>query len=239
MPRLIRARSARGGVHQITTEPLEIERALALGVNHVVGRYRYDLVDQQWWWSDETFQIHGFEPGEVVPTTAIILAHKHPDDRARVSRVLQDAEATGEPFSSVHRIMDARGRERTLTVVGQGRRDPRTHRVSELVGYFVDITDTVRAQVNVTASASIRAAAATRAPIEQAKGIVGFALHIDPESAFERLCRTSNDTNVALRDIARRIVALSRQEDCSASDILAALTPASSAVRRSTTTGRL
>jgi hypothetical protein len=207
----------------MTAEPLEIERALTLGLNHVVGRYRYDLATRAWWWSDETFQIHGFEPGEVVVTTALILAHKHPNDRARVSRVLANAAVTGKPFSSVHRIMDARGRERTLTVVGQGRRDPDTHQVSSLVGYFVDVTTAVKAHADEAANESIRASAATRATIEQAKGVIAFVLSIGAEEAFERLRSISNDTNVAVRDVARRIVGLAGSGG-TAEDVVAALT---------------
>ena len=209
----------------MTVEPMEIERALTLGANHVVGRYRYEIATQRWWWSDETFQIYGFEAGEVVPTTTLVLAHKHPEDRARVSQVLVNAAVTGEPFSSVHRIMDARGRERTLTVVGQGRRDPNTQQVYELVGYFIDVTSAVKARAGEAANASIRAAAVTRAPIEQAKGIIAFAMGIDAEAAFERLRTTSNDTNVAVRDVARHVVELTTTENCSAADVIAVLAP--------------
>ncbi|MCP2286724.1 PAS fold-containing protein [Promicromonospora umidemergens] len=209
----------------MTAEPMEIERALTLGSNHVVGRYRYDIATQRWWWSDETFQIHGFEPGEVVPTTTLVLAHKHPEDRARISQVLEDAAVTGEPFSSVHRIMDARGRERTLTVVGQGRRDPNTRQVCELVGYFIDVTSAVKARAGEAANASIRAAAVSRAPIEQAKGIIAFVMGIDAEAAFERLRSTSNETNVAVRDVARQVVEMTTTGNCSAADVIAVLAP--------------
>ncbi|MFD6444340.1 PAS and ANTAR domain-containing protein [Promicromonospora sp. NPDC060204] len=190
----------------MSAEPLEIERALTLGANHTIGHYRYDLATGEWWWSDEVYRIHGFEPGDVVPTTALILAHKHPEDRSRVSRILAHAATTGEPFSSVHRIMDAKGQERTLTVIGRGRRDPGTHRVTELVGYFVDVTAGFSRQANEAADTSIKASAATRAPIEQAKGIVAIALGVDPEAAFEHMRVTSNVTNVAVRDVARQII---------------------------------
>ncbi|MFD2795206.1 PAS and ANTAR domain-containing protein [Promicromonospora vindobonensis] len=209
----------------MTAEPMEIERALMLGVDQVVGRYRYGVATHRWWWSDETFQIHGFEPGEVVPTTTLVLAHKHPDDRARVSQVLANAVVTGEPFSSVHRITDAQGRERTLTVVGEGRRDSRTKQVRELTGYFVDVTPAVKARAGAVANASIRASAATRAQIEQAKGIIAFVLGIDPEAAFERLRSTSNVTNVAVREVARRVVDMIATQQRSAADVIAVLEP--------------
>ena len=205
------------------TEPMEIERALALGTTHVVGRYKVDLGNQVWWWSDEAYRIHGFEPGDIVPTTALVLAHKHPQDRARVSQVLQHAALTGEPFSSLHRIMDAHGRQRTLTVVGEGRRDRDTGRVTALVGFFIDITAGIEVQASEAASASIRAAAATRAPIEQAKGIIAFALHTDPDTAFEHLRATSNQTNVAVRLLAQRVVEVAAEPETTARDIAAML----------------
>ncbi|MFI2102799.1 PAS and ANTAR domain-containing protein [Isoptericola sp. NPDC019693] len=187
--------------------PWDIEGTLALGASHPVGRYRHDLTTGLWWWSDETYRIHGFEPREVVPTTELILAHKHPDDRARVSQVLRHACATGEPFSSVHRIMDAHGDERTLAVVGEGRTDL-TGAVCELVGYFTDVTPAVARIADVRATASIRASAAHRATIEQAKGVVMCALRTDLDGAFQWLREASNHSNLPLREISARVVAL-------------------------------
>ena len=102
--------------------------------------------------------------------------------------------------------MDARGRERVLVVVGQGRRDPGTGRVVELLGYFVDVTRPVRAQGGRQAQRDIAAAADSRGPIEQAKGVVAVALGIAPEQAFAVLKRVSNDRNVRLRELARQVV---------------------------------
>ncbi|MFF2834041.1 PAS and ANTAR domain-containing protein [Cellulosimicrobium cellulans] len=183
-----------------------IEHALARGASQQIGRYRLELATGTWWWSSETYRVHGFEPGEVVPTTELVLAHKHPDDRDRVRQILDEARATGEPFSSVHRIMDARGKERYLVIVGQGRRDPVTGMVVELLGYFVDITSTVAAGGEERAHRDIAAAAAGRGPIEQAKGILVATHGVDPDEAFGLLKRASNDKNVRLRDLARVVV---------------------------------
>jgi hypothetical protein len=203
----------------LTVEPAKNRQSLPLEASPLVGRFRCDLVTQRWSWSDETYRIHGFEPGDVVPTTTLVLAHKHPEDRERVARILHAAGRTGAPFSSVHRIMDAQGRERTLTMVGQGRCDPRAGQVRELVGYFVDVTTAVEARASAAASEAIRASAASRAAIEQAKGIIAFALAIDVEEAFERLRKASNMTNVAVRDIARRVVEIASVKKISTADI--------------------
>jgi PAS domain S-box-containing protein len=183
-----------------------IEQALARGTHQQIGQYRLDLSTGVWWWSPETYRLHGFEPGDVVPTTALVLAHKHPDDRERVRKILDQARRTGEPFSSVHRIMDAHGGERFLVVVGQGRRDRTTGEVTELVGYFVDVTRTVTEHAQERARHDIAAAAETRGTIEQAKGVVMLAYGLRPDEAFARLRRASNDRNVPLRELARLVV---------------------------------
>lgn len=181
-------------------------RPLSLGDDTTLGQYRVDLATDTWWWSAETYRLHGFEPGDVVPTTSLVLAHKHPDDRDRVRDVLERARRDGAPFSSLHRIMDARGRERVLVVVGQGRRDPGTGRVVELLGYFVDVTRPVRAQGGRQAQRDIAAAADSRGPIEQAKGVVATAFGVRPDQAFALLKRASNERNVRLRELAQQVV---------------------------------
>ncbi|MCK9795333.1 PAS and ANTAR domain-containing protein [Isoptericola sp. 4D.3] len=183
-----------------------LEAALAPGLQPPVGRYRLDLKTERWAWSDEVFEMHGFSPGEVVPTTELMLSHKHPGDRERVDHALRMAAATGEPFSSVHRIRDARGRTRTLAVTGQGRRDPESGEVTELFGYFIDVTEANRELAQREATASIQASAERRASIEQAKGVLMVAFGVDGNDAFEELRSASNQLNVPVRELATWLV---------------------------------
>ncbi|MCA5893996.1 PAS domain-containing protein [Isoptericola sp. NEAU-Y5] len=182
-----------------------LERVLALGDATRVGQYRVDLATEQWWWSDETFRIHGFEPGEVVPTTAMVLAHKHPEDRDRVRHVLDDARRDGEPFATVHRIVDANGSDHVVSIVGQGQRDG-DGQVVALVGYVLDLSSSVKRYAAQQADDSIRAAAQSRSTIEQAKGIIRLALNIGGDEAFEVLRHYSNVTNVRVRELAAALV---------------------------------
>jgi hypothetical protein len=186
----------------------DIEKALAGGARPPVGRYRLDLATGEWAWSDEVYVMHGFEPGDIVPTTPLMLAHKHPDDRARVDGVLRRAAETGQPFSSVHRIVDATGKTRTLAVTGQGRRDPVTGQVTELFGYFIDVTKAQREAAAREASASIQASSERRSVIEQAKGILMVIHGVEEEAAFDQLREASNQSNIPLRDIAYSLVQL-------------------------------
>ena len=48
--------------------------ALAGGASQPVARYRYDARSRTWWWSRDMYLLHGFEPGEVVPTTELMMA---------------------------------------------------------------------------------------------------------------------------------------------------------------------
>ncbi|WP_277210941.1 PAS and ANTAR domain-containing protein [Isoptericola croceus] len=179
--------------------------ALALGDSTLTGRYHVDLLTHEWWWSDETFRIHGFEPGEVVPTTAMVLAHRHPEDRDRVQHVLDDARRTGDPFATVHRIIDAHGVNHVVSIVGEGRRDEHGETV-ELVGYVLDLTSSIQRLASKEADIEIRAAAHGRRHIEQAKAVVGLALELDDDVAFDVLRRRSNDTNVPVRLLSKRLV---------------------------------
>ncbi|MDR7381704.1 PAS and ANTAR domain-containing protein [Promicromonospora iranensis] len=186
----------------------ELEQALATGAKPPVGRYELDLATGTWEWSDEVYEMHGFEPGEVVPTTPLILSHKHPDDRERVDGVLRRAAETGEPFSSVHRIVDAKGRTRTLAVTGQGRRTFATGRVNELFGYFIDVTEAQRKAAAREATASIKASAEQWSGIEQAKGVLMVIYGIEEESAMNVLREASNRSNLAVRDLGYSLVHL-------------------------------
>ncbi|MET4222889.1 PAS and ANTAR domain-containing protein [Oerskovia enterophila] len=174
------------------------------------GQWRYDLITERWWWSPETYRIHGFEPHEVVPTTDLVLAHKHPDDREQFRQIMEAAKVSGDPFHSVHRIMNARGRERVITLVGQGRRHIDTGEVMELMGYFVDTTAPVCERAETMAGDHIRAAAAHRGTIEQAKGILSVTHGLTIDEAFEVLRATSNQHNVPVRELAARLINLGR-----------------------------
>ena len=170
------------------------------------GAYRLDLATRTWWWSDEVYAIHGFAPHQVVPTTELVLAHQHPDDRDLLAGSLERSARTGEPFSSVHRIRDAAGREQLVGIIGEGRaRDADGHPVV-LDGYVTELTRVVGDRAQATATAAIAAAARSRAVIDQACGAVALAAHTDPETAFARLRVASNDANVPVRTLAAAIV---------------------------------
>jgi PAS domain S-box-containing protein len=183
----------------------EHEAALAVGESPHVGRFRLDLATDRWWWSDEIYAMHGFERGDVVPSAELMAAHKHPDDRTEVDHVVRDAVAAHEPFSSVHRIVDADGAVRTVAVVGRAETDGEGDPVA-VTGYFVDLTAAQQSAGQAHATEAIRAAAASRGTIEQAKGVV-MAVHGGaPDDAFAVLREAGSRRETRLRVVAEQLV---------------------------------
>ena len=108
-----------------------------------VGYYTYVVPDDVWLWSDGIYELHGYAPQTVPPTTERLLRHKHPDDRAMAYEVLETAVLDGRPFSCCHRIIDSNRRVRSVLSVGRGVRGD-DGKVERLVGFLVDLTEASR-----------------------------------------------------------------------------------------------
>ncbi|WP_277210390.1 PAS and ANTAR domain-containing protein [Isoptericola croceus] len=203
----------------MTTVPHDetLSKILSRGDDASIGEYRVTVATGQWWWSDATFRIHGFEPGEVVPTGELMLAHSHPDDRDHAQAVLDEAQCSDEPFAMIHRIVDAQGAGHVVATVGRGRCDE-DDRVTEVTGYMLDLTSSVRHLASEEADASIQAAARSRRDIEQAKGVLMMVLGVDDDGAFQILRRLSNDTNTPLRVLAAWLMTSAREADAPSRD---------------------
>lgn len=179
--------------------------AMAGGDREQLGWFEYDLDTDTWTWSETLFQIHGFEPGEVVPSTAIFVSHKHPDDRAHTDEVLAAALTTGQPFCCRHRIITSRQEVRTVVTIGQGTLDDKG-RVTRVTGYFVDITDAAAQVSRHLIQEAVESSAASRAQIEQAKGALMVVQGVSSDDAFAVLKWHSSHANIKIRDLAQLIV---------------------------------
>ena len=183
---------------------VEVEQAFA-GAPQRVGWFRFYFEDQRWEWSEQVQRMHGYEPGTVTPTTELVLAHKHPEDRHEVAKTIDEILVARRAFSTRHRILDTRGVVHQVVVVG----DLLTDRQDVAIGthgYYVDITpssDRVREDL-----ISERVAEITehRAVIEQAKGMLMLIYCLDDDAAFDLLRWRSQSSNVKLRRLAEKIV---------------------------------
>ena len=183
----------------------DLERALAGGAPQRVGWFRFYFDDQRWEWSEQVQRIHGYEPGTVTPTTDLVLAHKHPDDRGQVAATIDEILNTRKPFSTRHRILDTSGDVHYVVVVGDQLHDGEgtvigTH------GFYVDVSRLPDPEDEDRLTEKLAEIAGKRAAIEQAKGMLMLIYGIDDDAAFNLLKWLSQDANVKLRRLAEQVV---------------------------------
>ncbi|WP_433662580.1 PAS and ANTAR domain-containing protein [Nocardia sp. CA-128927] len=181
-----------------------LERVVS-GTPQAVGSFRFWFADQRWEWSDEVAQLHGYVPGSVVPTTDLLLSHKHPEDRAKVAATIAAAVETGAPFSSRHRIIDTVGTVRCVIVVGDQLVDAHGMVVGT-TGYYLDVTETLAQNTREVLDDALPDLIEARALTEQAKGALMVVYGINAEQAFRVLQWRSQETNTKLRHLAERFV---------------------------------
>ena len=79
-----------------------------------VGSWRHDLHNDELYWSDQTYLIHGLEPGAIELTSDLIFSLVHPDDVERLLEIRKDAVGNRSAFSLVYRIFWPDGSLRLL-----------------------------------------------------------------------------------------------------------------------------
>lgn len=177
-------------------------RDTAIPVGERVGSFRYLRAEGRWEWSDPVAQMHGYGPGQVQPTTALVLSHKHPDDAANVSRLIEAMTGQGRPFSSRHRIIDTYGRIHPVVVIGEKLCDDGGNVIGSQ-GLYVDLSDV---DDNGAVEDAIADFTEHRALIEQAKGILMMTYAISADRAFDILVWRSQETNTKLRKLASQVI---------------------------------
>jgi ANTAR domain-containing protein/PAS domain-containing protein len=174
----------------------------------ITGRYRYDRSSGGWWWSPEMFTMHGLPPGAPQPDTEAYLRFQHAEDRARLLAAISSACSAARDFALETRIIRADGKERDVVLVGECRTDD-SGAVTAVEGMAIDITEchppgspTDRAQALQAEVGQLRAAMASRASIEQAKGILMLLTSCSDQVAFDLLAHISSHTHRKVRDVA-------------------------------------
>lgn len=169
-----------------------------------VGRFRYRFATRSWEWSAEVAWMHGHPPG-IVPTTELLLSHKHPDDRERLEAMIVTVEQGG-PFSSRHRIVDTTGGIREVLVVSEPMVDEQSE-VTGTEGFYIDLSNTAAEYRREAIDTVLPHMLDNRLVIEQAKGALMLAYGINADQAFRVLRWRSQETNTKLRLIAESVVA--------------------------------
>ena len=107
----------------------------------LVGHWRVDLTAWTIQWSDQTYRVHGLEPGTPVDVEYSV-AQYLPDDRVAVQKILADAVRSGEPFVFQGRILRTDGEIRHVKSHGSIEMG-RSGKAVGIFGTVQDVTDTV------------------------------------------------------------------------------------------------
>ncbi|MFI6866889.1 PAS and ANTAR domain-containing protein [Nocardia sp. NPDC050406] len=192
--------------HMPIAEPAGvIDRVLASESCGGVGSFRFWFADHRWEWSDEVARIFGYEPGEVEPTTELLLSHRHPEEDDTMATSVAAALEAGEPICGHHRIIAADGAERAVMAVGDQLTDD-DGAIVGVCGYFLDITENLEDTRDEVITELLPGIIESRTAIEQAKGGLSVIYGISTEQAYRVLKWRSQETNTKVRDLAAQLV---------------------------------
>ena len=170
----------------------------------VVGRYTYRPDTDEWNWSEAMYRIHGFQPGQVVPTTELVMRHIHPADRESAWQSREDVVERHQPFSFLHRIVTAANTERV--VMAAGHLEHEADGTPVVAGHLIDLTDVRQDAVATEVDTAVTDFADHRAVIEQAKGVLVQLYGVDADTAFAMLRAFSMHANMKIRDASTMLV---------------------------------
>ena len=167
-----------------------------------VGSFRYFRAGDRWEWSDTVAQMHGYAPGAVEPTTALVMSHNHPDDAAKVALLI---EAMAGQRSAVQQQAPHRRHDRAApaTCSSSASNSATTAPLSAVKAS----TSTSAILARIFRDAAIADFTEHRAQIEQAKGILMAVYGIPAEHAFDILVWRSQETNTKLRTLVQQVIA--------------------------------
>lgn len=107
----------------------------------LVGHWRVDLVHWTITWSDQSYRIHGLEPGIPVDVDYSVKQYVA-EDRLAVRKILAEAVRTGQPFEFQGRILRADGKIRHVKSHGSIEMG-RGGKAAAIFGTVQDVTETV------------------------------------------------------------------------------------------------
>ncbi len=151
--------------------------------------------DDSWVWTDQTYEILGFRPGDVPATTALLLSHVHPDSRDQAARLL-DPTVRGLVGGTLT-LLDAAGRERSVVLSG-------TSSEQGLSLQLLDVTEEYARRSAVARAAAVTAATSARSAIDQTVGALRLVYGMSEPEAFSLLSWASQRSGEKLRLLAER-----------------------------------
>lgn len=166
------------------------------------GQYRWNTRTDRWAWSQGMYLLHGYPAKATTPTTELVLQHKDPATRGRAAAILDRARREATSYINHHRIVAATGRSRIVLTVGTSRHLPDGGLVS--AGFVADLTEVE----DVAGRTAVAAAVGPRTAVNQAQGAIMAVFGLSPDASLALLLWYSQNHNVTMATLCRRLVAL-------------------------------
>lgn len=186
--------------------------ACGTDARRLAGRYRYDRRADTWSWSPEMSALLGHSPAAGRPCSGLLVRSLHPGDRPPARGAIDRACTGGVAFALRVRLGRRGAGERTALLIGEPVVDA-AGAVEAVDGLLVELPPEAGAgtapdpvHALETEVAQLRTAMASRAAIEQAKGILMLLNHCSDQVAFDLLAHISSNTHRKVRDVAVAIV---------------------------------
>ncbi|MBM7807143.1 hypothetical protein JOD57_002980 [Geodermatophilus bullaregiensis] len=202
----------------------------------LAGRWRYDRASGEWEWSEEMAELHGLPADGPGPCTEVLVAAQHPDDRPRTVDALSAAVTGAEAFCLEVRLRSECGADRRVLFLGEPQLDA-DGTVTAVEGMVVEVPRPAGGTADRVAEletevTQLRTAMASRAPIEQAKGVLMLLTGCGDQVAFDLLAHISSHTHRKVREVAVDLVASASGHGTLPDDIRAILRDACPPDRR-------
>jgi PAS domain S-box-containing protein len=116
-----------------------------------IGSWEWNLLNDEVWWSDETYRIFGVKPQEFIPSFEANGRFIHPDDLEKYHKLFEHSLQTGEPLESDFRLVTNEGLLKHSYAKGNVISDATGH-PTRFVGTIMDITERKQAEEALAAS---------------------------------------------------------------------------------------
>jgi hypothetical protein len=87
-----------------------------------LGRFAWDVAARKVVWSDSVYHLHGYRPGQILPSPSLALAHKHREDLPECVDALHAGMLSDRLIVHEHRVVDTHGRVRPVVMVARSAR---------------------------------------------------------------------------------------------------------------------
>jgi hypothetical protein len=101
-----------------------------------LGRFCWTIVGGAAVWADSVYQLHGYEPGQIIPSMTLTFDHKHPEDLHGCVDAVHAGMLADRLIVHEHRLIDARGQIQPVVLIARPVKDARG-RISDLCGFLL------------------------------------------------------------------------------------------------------